>query len=434
MFRFFRLCLKNEFKDYLAVVLALSLFLSFEYLIWNIFFCVYGHFTSFGEHFFYNFSTLALIVIIFTMILFINNFFTDKKKKEFSLILMCGRKTTDIIGFLVMQYGTIFILSNAISMIVGKIILEVLSAYLYTHHHMVLQFHTFYALGMFFLMDGLIFIYIMLINFGMFIRLETKIVNLMSHKTAQPKTSFLDSIGLHQLIKAKNEEQEERKKVFIHLGIILIMILSLISIFFKGEPNQKIVTHVCANLSFIAFINFTIPYLFDILHKRFLKSVILLVGCSNIIHMIKSMLFLINISSLLIPVTITFMVVFSMGIVTQVYMVIYILIIVVMLFISMIFKLSLMTETKQAQQQTLRTLGVNHEQIQKIKQFELNIFYVITVILPMMLSFLLLYSGVCQHVIEIDFAQMVVIEYLTGALISYLIIASQYRKIYRKEV
>ena len=434
MFRYLKLCLKNEFKDYLAVVLAMSLFLSFEYMIWNIFFCVYGHFTSYGEQFFYNFSTLALMIIIFIMILFINYFFTDKKKKEFSLILMCGRKTTEIIGFLIMQYGAIFILSNVISMIIGKIILEVLSTYLYAQHHIVLQFHTFNALGMFFLIEGLILIYIMLINFGMFIRLETKIVNLISHNTAPAKPSFLNSLGLHQLIKTKDGKQKKRKKVYMHLGIILIMILSLIGIFFKAEPNQKIVIHICANLSFIALINFTIPYLFDILHKRLFQSVILLVGSSNIMHMVRSMLFLINLSSLLIPVTITFMVVFSMGMVTQVYMVIYTLMILVMLFISMIFKLSLMIETKQAQQQTLRTLGVNHKQIRKIKQIEFNVFYVIAVIMPMILSFLLLYSGVCQHVIEIDFAQMIVIEYLTGALISYLVIYIQYRKIYRKEI
>ena len=181
MFKFLRLCLKNELKDYLIVILALSLFLSFEYIIWNLFFCAYGHFISYEEQFFYNFSTLALMGLIFMMILFINHFFTDKKKKEFSLILLSGRKIMDIIVFLVMQYGTIFILSNIISMIIGKIILEFIANYLLIHYQIVLQYNTFYALGMFFLMDGLIFIYIMLVNFGMFIRLETKIVNLMSH-------------------------------------------------------------------------------------------------------------------------------------------------------------------------------------------------------------------------------------------------------------
>lgn len=434
MFRFLRLSLKNEFKDYLAVILALSLFLSFEYIIWNLFFCVYGHFASNGEQFFYNFSTLALMVIIFVMIIFINHFFTDKKKQEFSLILISGRKIVNIIQFLVMQYGAIFIISNIFSMIIGKIMLEIITNYLLVQHHTVLQLNTFNALGMFFLMDVLIFIYIMLINLGIFIRLETKIVNLMSQKTSQPKSAFIDRIIYNQKNNLKKKKYQGINQTIIHLVIVVIMILSLIGIFFNENANQKILLHVTANLSFIALINITIPYLFEILHKRLLKSVILLVGCSNIMHMIKSMLVLINLSSLLIPVTITLMVSFSISIVTQIYIVIYILIIIIMLFISMIFKLSLMSKSKYQQQQTLRTIGINNNQMRKIKLLEFNGFYIITVIMPMILSFLLLYSGLCQHVIDNVFAKMIISEYITGVLISYFIIYIQYRRIYRKEV
>lgn len=433
MFKFLRLCLKNELKDYLIVILALSLFLSFEYIIWNLFFCAYGHFISYEEQFFYNFSTLALMGLIFMMILFINYFFTDKKKKEFSLILLSGRKIMDIIVFLIMQYGAIFILSNIISMIIGKVILEFIANYLLIHYQLVLQYNIFYALGMFFLMDGLIFIYIMLVNFGMFIRLETKIVNLMSHKASRIKTTFLKQIINKSQNKINKQKQKDIKKALGHISITVIMILSLVGILFYETYSEKLLMHVLANISLITFINLTIPYLFDVLHQRFFKSIILLVSCSNVIYMIKSMIFLINLSGLLIPLIITFMMLYSMGIITQVYMVVYILIIVIMLFISMIFKLSLLIETKNHEQQTLRTLGINNKQLNKIRRLEFNTFYMIAIILPMLFSFLLLHSGICFQVIESAFATMIMIEYIIGAFISYFIIYALYRKIYRKE-
>lgn len=363
-----------------------------------------------------------------------NHFFTDMKKKEFSLILLSGRKITDIIRYLIMQYGGIFVISNLISIVTGKIILELMTNYLLTHYQIVLPYNMVFTLGMFFLMDALIFIYIMLINFGTFIRLETKIVNLMSNKVSRPKTSFIDRIINNQSIDKTHEKKHNNlKKALAHFSIVFIMILSLIAIFFKQEFNEKVLFHTAANICLVAFINLTIPYLFDIFHKRFFRSIILLVSCSNIMYMIKSMIFIINLSCVLIPVVISFMVLFSSGIITQVYIVIYILIIMIMLFLSMIFKLSFLMETKHHEQQTLQTLGINSKQLNSVKRIEFNIFYFIAVILPMLFSFLLLYSGIHYHIIEINFAKMIIAGYVSGAAVSYLIMYGQYRKIYRKE-
>ena len=431
MFKFLRLCLKNEFRDYLIAIAVFSLFFSFEYIIWCLFFCVYDHFISFGEKMFFHFSTLALMIIIFIMILFINHFFTNTKKKEFSLILISGRRIIDILKFLVMQYGAILVISNIIAIIMGKIMLVAITDYVFWQYHIVLQYNYVYSLGMFFLMDGLIFIYIILINFGMFFRLETKIVSLMSNINPRLQTLFIDRI-----LNKERQKKVSIKKIIKILGdfcVLLIMITSLIGIFTIEDLNKKILSYISAIISLIAFVYITIPYLFDVLHRRFLKSVVLLVSCSNIIYMTKSLIFIINLSGILIPAIISFLVLFTVGQLTQIYMVIYIAIVIIILFMSMIFKISLLIEAKCKERQTLQVLGINDIQLRLVEKLELNMFYFLAVILPMLFSFLLLYSGVYHHIIAINFANMVVGEYVIGAILSYFIIYRQYRKIYRRE-
>ena len=128
------------------------------------------------------------------MILFINHFFTNTKKKEFSLILISGRRVIDILKFLVMQYGAILMISNIIAIVMGKMMLVAITDYVFWKYHIILQYSYVYSLGMFFLIDGLIFIYMMLINFGIFFRLETKIVSLMSNINPRLQTLFIDRI------------------------------------------------------------------------------------------------------------------------------------------------------------------------------------------------------------------------------------------------
>lgn len=434
MFKFLRLCFKNEFKDYLIVIGAFSLFLSFEYMIWCLFFCVYDRFISFEEKMFFHFSTLALMVIVFMMTLFINHFFTNTKRKEFSLILITGRRIIDILTFLVMQYGAIFVISNIMAIVMGKMMLVTITDYVFWQYHIVLQYSYVYSLGMFFLIDGIIFIYIMLMNFGMFFRMETKIISLMSNINPRLQRLFIDRIlNKDRQKKVWIEKYEKFIKTLEHLCILLIMIISLIGIFTAEELNKKIFSYVLSIISLMAFVYMTIPYLFDILHRQFLKSVVLLVSCSNIIYMIKSLIFIINLNSILIPIIISFLVLFTVGKITQIYMVIYIAIVIIILFMSMIFKITLLIEAKYEEQQILKVLGINDRQLRLVQKLELNIFYFLAVIIPMMFSFLLLYSGVYHHMIAINFANMVVGEYVIGAILSYYIIYRQYRKIYRRD-
>jgi hypothetical protein len=144
------------------------------------------------------------------------------------------------------------------------------------------------------------------------------------------------------------------------------------------------------------------------------------------------MIFIINLSGILIPIIVGFLTFFTIGTFTKIYIIIYIAITLIILFISLIFKMSLLIDSKRAEIKSLETIGVNNKQLHRIKIIEVNIFYLLSVIIPMLFSFLLLYSGVYNKMIELDFAILISLEYLLGSFISYIVINYQYIMIYGK--
>jgi hypothetical protein len=200
----------------------------------------------------------------------------------------------------------------------------------------------------------------------------------------------------------------------------------------SNELIKKISSFILAIFCLMLFVDISVPYIFDVLHRYFLNSIVLLASCSNIIYMTKSMIFIINLSGILIPIIVGFLTFFTIGTFTKIYIIIYIAITLIILFISLIFKMSLLIDSKRAEIKSLETIGVNNKQLHRIKIIEVNIFYLLSVIIPMIFSFLLLYSGVYNKMIELDFAILISLEYLLGSFISYIVINYQYIMIYGK--
>lgn len=263
-------------------------------------------------------------------------------------------------------------------------------------------------------------------------RLETKIVQLMTSKTPRVQTLYIDSL------KEKNEMKNswitrhtKLIKNIINLVIILIICFSVQGILNVDSLTDKLVIFLLATIGLELFVNVTIPYLFEIFHKSmFLKNTVLLISYSNIIYLIKSMSFIINLSGILIPIVISTCSFYTFIPPVKIYAILCMTILLIMLFVSLIFKFSLLIDQKKKEVDYLRILGVSELNIEKVRMLEKNIFYVISVVLPMILSFLLIYSGIENHIMELGFAKVMVGEYLICVLLTFFVMNNQYKKIY----
>lgn len=436
MYKFLKILLKKEIGSFISFIIVFSLFSIFEFIIWNLFFSIININSLQNEEIIINLMTTIMVMILLMTILFINYFFTDTRKKEFSLILLSGRKTKDILYFLLLQYGGILLVSGTFAVLVGSLLLKLISIYISNVLNIILQYEILKSLGMFVLMNIIKFLYIMLINFGFFARLETKIVKLMSAKTPRLQTLYIDSI------KQKNMQKDtwivrhlKPIKLIVNLLIIIIIFMSIKNIFDVEDMNKKIFGFLMATSGLVMFINITVPYIFEIFHKLiFLKSPVLLVAYSNIIYMTKSLTFIINLSSILIPIIFSIFSFFIFGSLTKLYIILCVSIILIMLFICLIFKFSLLINNKRLEVRTLNIIGFNERKLKVVKIVEINLFYFLAVIMPMLVSFILLYSGIRNGIVETSFAKLMVMEYLICVLVTYAIINFLYKIIYERRI
>lgn len=432
MLSFLKTILKKEKYSFYMIILIFTIFSVFEFVVWNINSCLNNMEILFIEKVIVNFLTVIMMMTLLLTILSINNLFIDIRKKEYSLILLSGRNIKNILGYIVVQYGGILVISIILSVPIGWILLRLISYHMYIHFHLVLQYSIIQPFVLFMLMNGVKFIYIILINTGYFIRLETKIIQLMSSKTPRIQTLYVNSLRSNNEIKIS--WFNKHLKLFKGIGSLAAVIIICLSS--QGMLNAEDLMDKCVNffviiLGLIILINITIPYLSEIFHKTiFLKSTVLMIGYSHTVYLVRSMDFIINISGVLIPLIVSTCAFYSFMALVKMYSIICMTILLIMLFICLIFRFSLLINQKRQEVKYLRILGVNNKQLRKIKLLEKNIFYMISVVIPMIFSFLLIYSGIQDNIIEIEFAWLIIIEYLICALITYFVIGFQYNRIY----
>lgn len=419
MLTFIKKIVASQKKIYLVLAIVLTILSSLEFTLISMY-------SSNGPAF-----TTRIIAIICTMTLFIscfitlfiNNYFVDSKTEEFSIILLSGRNLKQILKYIIIQFGTLFMGSAVIGAILGIGIMQILNAIISTGTTPLFDFSLQQTCFVFLSYVIIKIIYIFLLNFGKFVTIKLDIAKYLNHTAMEAsKPNYFSAFGV---LKGK-----QKKKFPLGSFISTFLAIYIIYACFTGIMNHADITTMVVYFAFslgaeIFLLNFTIPLLFNILHDRYLlKHPILLLGMSQLMDLSKVMISLININAA--SIAIMFIILFmeySTPLVEAIIIICFFILIVIML-LSFIFRFAIYLPTKTRDIATLKALGYQRKQIKKTQQIEIGGFILFVIGLPFITYSAILYQGYALQYISIETIYLLLASYLGLCLIlsGYMII------------
>lgn len=419
MLTFIKKIITSQKKIYITIALVLTILSSLE-------FTLIAMYASNSEV-----ATTTMISIICTMTLFvscfitlfINNYFVDSKTEEFSIILLSGRNLKQILKYIIIQFGTLFMGSACIGAGLGIGIINVINLFISANGAPLFQFslnQTFFVFISYIIIK---IIYIFLLNFGKFITIKLDIAKYMNHTVDESsKPNYFSSFAP---LNIKNKKKFPIGKFLETILAIYILYACFTGIMSHVDVSTMVMYFAFSLCAEIFILNSTIPLLFDILHDRFLlKHPILLLGMSQLMNLSKIMISLININALVIPMMfIILFLEYSTPLVEAVITICFFILIIIML-LSFIFRFAIYIPTKARDIATLKALGYKRKQIYQAQHIEIFFFILFVIGLPFITYSTILYQGYALQYIGMQTIYLLLVAYLSLCIIlsGYMII------------
>ena len=194
MITFIKKIISGQKKLYLGILAVLSLLSSFEFIS-VVMYSTSNIEVDFANGYILQLVTGIVIMIAFALTLFVNNYIINNKNEEFSLLLLCGRNMKQIIRYILIQFGLLFLISYALGFLIGWGWVYMYSA-IYDAVITVDLTNILIIYGALFLTK---MIYVVVIDMGKFMRIKTDIAGYMNHvprKTTNFNPFKLMSSGL----------------------------------------------------------------------------------------------------------------------------------------------------------------------------------------------------------------------------------------------
>lgn len=404
MIAYLKKIIKSQRKIYITIMTILTILSSFEFVLLGIYSCFSE--SKGYDHFLLKFIPAMAIFISFFLTLFINNYFIENKNEEFSIILLSGSRMKEVLEYIVIQFGILFLLSDILGFILGIVLMEAIN-------HIQTYYFAYSLNTVFYTFCGILLckiIYVFLLNFGKFFQIKLDIADYISHHTSSTsKPSYFSSRLLNE-----NKKHKFPIKAFITTvaGIVLI-VLSIQGLFDNDNDTLLPVYFVFFLLGEIILINKTIPLVYDFMHDRkLLKSPRLILILANIMNLSKILVSMINILACVIPICLSN---FFLGMMDQeikaVTMVCFYILLIMML-LSFILRFQIYLPSIETDIATEKAIGYRYNQLLYIYNFVVIGFMVLIVIIPLILYTLLLYRAYQLSYITMSIVITLVLSYL----------------------
>lgn len=411
MILYLKKIIKSQMKIYITIMSILTILSSFEFVLLGI----YSYFSSNQgyDYLLLKFIPAIAIFVSFFLTLLINNYFIENKNEEFSIILLSGCRTREVLSYIVIQFGMLFVGSDILGFILGLGLMKMINY---------IQSYTFvYSLPtIFYTFCGILvckIIYVFLLNFGKFVRIKLDIADYISHHTSSTsKPSYFSSRLL-----SENNNHKFPIKAFLTTAWGIILILLSIQGLFDNNNDTLLPIYFAFFLSGeIILINTAIPLVYDFLHdKKLLKSPRLIMILANIMHLSKVLVSMINILACVVPICLSN---FFFGMMSEeikaVTMVCFYVLLIMML-LSFILRFQIYLPSVETDIATLKAIGYRYKQLIFIYNHVVLGFMVIIVIIPIILYALLLYRGYQLSYITMS----IVITLITSYFIIFTLLA-----------
>ncbi|MFV0396000.1 MAG: hypothetical protein ACK5LC_16710 [Coprobacillaceae bacterium] len=421
MLTFIRKIVNGQKKVYLIMCTVLSLLSCFEFVVLSMY-------TNSSQGDFFSQSMIRIVPSIavfvsFFLILFINNFFVNSKTEEFSIIILSGRNLKQILKYIFIQFGTMYIFTSIIGMGLGIGLLYGINFVLgILNSNVVYIFDFMQTLYFFLAFLGLKLIYIILLNQGKFIRIQADIVNYLKQdkEEASKPNPFSDYTS-------KKKKKFPVGRCLSTVFAIFLMIISINEILNNITDIYNTIIFFCISLlAEVMIINSTLPLLFDILHDRYLlKHPVLLMALTQLMDMSKVMASIININATIIPIIFAFLLLPEISEIVSVTIVLCFFIIMIMMILSFFVRFAVYLPTKAEDIAVLKAIRYQKKQIDKMQRIGIICFLLFIIGIPIILYGIVLYQGYVAKLIELSLIYLLAGSYiiLYIALCSYMIIS-----------
>lgn len=409
MLTFIKKIIAGQKRIYVIMTVVLSILSSFEWVLVNMYNSASTADPT-SEIIIKLIPTITIFVSFFVTLL-INNYFVESKTEEFSIILLSGRNLKQILKYVVIQFGVLFLITACIGGVIGMGLLYTLNLllpWLGSNTLAIIDLNQ--IIPIFIAILFMKIIYVFLLNFGTFIRIKMDIAIYMYH--SEPTTSTPNYFSQFRLDKKKKKFPLSR--IFSSVFAIFLIIISLDSIVrMNGDANNLIPYFSISLCGELMLLNSTIPLLYDILHDRFLlKHPTLLLGMNQLIDLSKVMVSIITINSILIPIMFEILILpFPSSQVETVVISCYF-ILMGIIFLSFIVRFSVYLPTKTTDIATLKAIGYQEKQIRRIQNIEISGFLLFIVGLPIIIYSFVLYKGYHLHLLTLQTVYLLIGSYI----------------------
>lgn len=411
MFLYLKKIIKSQMKIYITIMSILTILSSFEFVLLGIYSCFSSN--QGYDYLLLKFIPAIAIFVSFFLTLLINNYFIENKNEEFSIILLSGCRTREVLSYIVIQFGMLFVGSDILGFILGLGLMKMINY---------IQSYTFvYSLPtIFYTFCGILvckIIYVFLLNFGKFVRIKLDIADYISHHTSSTsKPSYFSS----RLLSENNNHKFPIKAFLTTAGGIILILLSIQGLFDNNNDTLLPIYFAFFLSGEIILINTAIPLVYDFLHdKKLLKSPRLIMILANIMHLSKVLVSMINILACVVPICLSN---FFFGMMSEeikaVTMVCFYVLLIMML-LSFILRFQIYLPSIETDIATLKAIGYRYKQLIFIYNHVVLGFMVIIVIIPIILYALLLYRGYQLSYITMS----IVITLITSYFIIFTLLA-----------
>ena len=165
MFDYLKKIIKSQWKMYSFLILILLCLSSFEFVL----LCIYSCFEinqGIDTILLRFIPTLGVFVSMFLTLL-MNNYFLESKKEEFSIILLSGCRNREIIFYIIVQFGVLFLIGDFLGGVLGIGLMKIINLYSKYYFYYIYD-RVFYLYIAFFICK---IIYVYMINFSQFIQI-----------------------------------------------------------------------------------------------------------------------------------------------------------------------------------------------------------------------------------------------------------------------
>ncbi len=377
MFEFIKKVVTNQKKDYLLLLILLTVLAAFEFCLIAMYDCIatsnYMTMLSLSS-----IPTLALAIAV-VLSVFITKYFIQSKQQEFSMLLLFGRKPKDLFIYLILQYAILLIIAFGLGIILGLFLMYAINSLLHILQ-MTFSFHFDLSNNLFLYFCFLIItvILVLAVSTQQFTQIECHLSTTINHKSVQKGAPYLIAMSRHSL-----KRKFPITQVITSFFAIYIFFYALYALITDTLLQNKLIYFSLSLASMIIIINTFIPLLFDICHQSILQHPFLFYSISGFIDLTNQLVSIANIHAIVVPVMFMFLLMGETTSNINAFIIPCFMMMLIMLLLCLIIKFSLYLKSTFNIYATQYALGYNQKQLFKISLFKNILFIFLVIIIPL---------------------------------------------------